>query len=539
VNNDTPALPAIARRDKAALAAVVALGAVLRLYGLGTFSLWYDEGATTFLSQFAASPANLFDVTKTTEPPLNAILTWLWLGLIGLFSDAPVTSATSDFLIRLLPCLFSIASLPLVFLVGRVIFRDNVSALLATLLIAVNPFQIYYAQELRIYAVYVFLWLGAVYCLVKALEGGGWYWWAGLVACEVLAVYSHFISVWTVFTINVFFLCAIWHYRRHLWKWVVSQALVVLLVAPILPTAFYLNKVLDTKTVDWYPDITLMTGVFTFKDLFAGYGATPWAYWGIFLFGGILCAVGILSCWRRWPMGILLIVLVVVPVLGNLATWSVRSFSFYEHRLFIFSGVAAVLAAAQGLRVLKWRPAIALATALYVGLTLPLLRDHYLGRLHPEPSHRIAVYDKVDLRSAAAHIEDHWQERDLVAHASHFTVYSVDHYLRSTLVPRARSPRSLPDRPHLRLGMNEDDARFMLETFGPVQQKLLTEHGLMPVPVEQATASAERVWWIETFGNTFEWKPLTDPIRGWLDEHFNRIEQVEFSGVLLVLYERK
>ncbi|MCC6142830.1 MAG: glycosyltransferase family 39 protein, partial [Candidatus Hydrogenedentes bacterium] len=420
--------------------------------------------------------------------------------------------------------LFGIASVPLMFLAGRALFRDNVSALLAALLFAVNPFQIFYAQELRIYAFYVFIWLVAIYCLVNALEHGAWRWWIGLVLCEVLSVYSHFISIWTVFTINVFFLIALWHYRKYLWRWTASQALVVALVAPILPTAFYLNNLLATKSVKWYPDPTLTTGLFTVKDFFAGYGATPWAYWGIFLLGGGLCALGILSCWRRWPMGVLIAVLIVVPVAGNLAMWSLRSFSFYEHRLFIFSGVAALLAAAQGLRVLRWRIAIALVTALYLLLTAPLLRDTYLGRIHPDVQHRVAVYDKVDLRSPAAYIKDHWQPGDLIAHASHFTVYPMHHYL---------------DLPSVRLGWTEDYATQMLDTFGPVQEPLLTAHGLMPVPVAQATQGVNRIWWIETFGNTFEAKQLTEPLRAWLDQHYDRAEQHEYSGALLVLYTHK
>lgn len=501
---------------------VVLAGAALRLYQLGAQSLWYDEGATLYLRTLVDCRGTILNPSANNEPPLNAILAKFWYGAVRTFTDYPVTSAANDFLIRLMPCFFGILTLPLFFLVGRRILQDDWAALIGVAFLALSPFQIYYAQELRIYTFYLVVCLLTVWAMLNALERHQWRYWIGMGAGMTLLMYSHYLSMWTIFCLNLFYLISLWAYRRAFWRWTLSNALMMVLIAPALYLAWQFNKIVLTIKYAWYPSPTWKTGLITFKDFFAGYGPSTWAYWPLFGLAAVLFLMGLWSLRRRWPMAVLLAVVTIVPIAGNVVLWSHRHFSFYEHRLFIFSALTATWAIGQGLRSLRRPGLIAAGGLLFVALTLPGLRDYYAHRLHPIEMHRLAVYDKVDFRSAAAYIQSRFQPGDLVGHASHFMVYPMKHYLEAK---------------QCRLGRSDLDTQVFIDDFGNVP--LLISHGLIPVPVETATRDVQRIWFTESFGTTFEYKPLTVPIREWLDAQWTAVERQTFDGLYVTLYVRK
>ena len=85
--------------------AILILGAVVRLYGLGERSLSYDE-----CQQFWASQGNPLVSNRriTLDPPLFALLL-----------HAPSLVSRSEAWLRLLPCLFGILAIPAVALLAR------------------------------------------------------------------------------------------------------------------------------------------------------------------------------------------------------------------------------------------------------------------------------------------------------------------------------------------------------------------------------------------------------------------------------------
>jgi len=516
------------------LACIVLVGAALRLYDLGGQSLWYDEGATLHHTRYVDCRGSLFDITKTTEPPMITVLAFLWLRLLDAVADTPMISATNDLLIRLLPCLFGVLCIPLVFAAARALLRRADAALIAAFLYAIAPFHIYYAQELRVYTVYTALSLCAVYCLVKVLgedphpdplpegEGSGKRYWVGLVLTEALLLYTHFIAVWTLFLFNVYFVCTLPWQRRRFWKWTASQAAAGLLA---LPALWHLFNALDRVRrieIAWYPAPTWKTGLITFKAFFAGYSFNIWAYWALFALAALFFAIGLtLLAARRGRAALLTALLAIVPIAANILIWKDRHFSFYEHRPFIFSGAVALFAIAYALAALRPRALRIGALVLFAVLTAPHLRELYAHRVHPIETHRLAVYDKSDFRSAAAYLRDHFEEGDLICHANHFTMYSMRHYL---------------DLPQTRVGAHDWDWDVMANSHG--NPALAEAHDLMPVRVEEATRDARRVWFIESHGLTFEYKPHTEPVRAWFETNFRRVDHQEFFGLTATCYAR-
>lgn len=506
------------RADRWVLPAIVLLGAVLRLANLGGPSLWYDEAASLYLGQYVTDPAALFDATKNTEPPVNALLTGAWSMLVNALSPTAPTDRAHDFLLRLLPCLFGILNCVLVYGVTRQLFASRRTAWCAALLFAVAPFQIHYAQELRVYSLYITLCLAAVWCMARALEHNRMGYWAGFVAALSLLMYSHYFSMWLIFTLNVAFVLMLGRYRRHFWRWTAANALVMALIAPALYRAFAMHAEVQSIEIAWYPNPTWKTALITFKTFFAGFTPLQWVYWPLFLLGSGLWAWGVLSTRRRLPGPILVACLSCLPILGGLWLWGRADFSFYEHRLFLFSGVAALMGVARGI-VLLGRPGL-LALGLYLVLTVPALASYYQGDLHPVRMHRLAMWDKVDFRGAAAALEARWAPGDRLVYTSHFSVYPMRHYFSGE---------------QFRAGWGPQDQQQFIRTMG--HEALLRAHQLMPVLKEEAIAGANRIWFLRTHGITFEWQPTAERIQACLKTVATPGEPITLDGVTLTPFE--
>ena len=171
-------------RHALVLVAILALGAGLRVRDIGASSLWLDEffalenstgrgfehwrlplgqvlekpPALTSL-EGAEAPWRIWGSLRgDTHPPLHFILLRFWREAFG---EGDVTA-------RSLSLLFGMASLPLLFVLARRLAGD-VPALWATLLMAVSPLHVRYAQEARNYTMALCLVLGVALVLVPAV----------------------------------------------------------------------------------------------------------------------------------------------------------------------------------------------------------------------------------------------------------------------------------------------------------------------------------------------------------------------------------
>jgi hypothetical protein len=121
---------------------LIAAGVALRTLRLAWQPLWWDEGYSVY---FATEPlARMFDLTAhDIHPPLYYLLLHGWIAWWG--SPQPVID-------RGLSVLFGAAALPLqAWLAGQLFPGRRRLLLVAVLLLAVNPMQLYYSQEVRMY----------------------------------------------------------------------------------------------------------------------------------------------------------------------------------------------------------------------------------------------------------------------------------------------------------------------------------------------------------------------------------------------------
>ncbi len=132
------------------------LALLLRVLRLDFQPLWWDEGYSVW---FAGQP--LSDMVRLTaadiHPPLYYALLHLWTRAWGL----------SPLALRSFSVLMGVPAVLLAYALGRTLRGRNVG-LLAAALVALNPFAIYYSQEIRMYG------LAATFSL--AALWSGWHW---------------------------------------------------------------------------------------------------------------------------------------------------------------------------------------------------------------------------------------------------------------------------------------------------------------------------------------------------------------------------
>lgn len=137
------------------------LAAGLRLHRLGVQSLWNDEGASFAMTQ-RLPEAIIINAAADIHPPGYYLLLAGWTRLAG----------TSEFALRFPSGLASLLTVALTYTLGRRLFGRG-AGIAAALLLAVNTFAIYYAQEARMYAL-LGLWAAAgMAALVAWLERDG------------------------------------------------------------------------------------------------------------------------------------------------------------------------------------------------------------------------------------------------------------------------------------------------------------------------------------------------------------------------------
>lgn len=163
--------------------ALITAGLALRLNALGFQSLWRDEVDAI---RFALAP--LPDLIQTfSQPGFNGPLYFLllrgWIGAAG----------QSEYALRFLSLIFGVVGIALIYVLGRRLFNRPIG-LVAALLLTVSAYHVWYSQEVKMYTLITALALAALYSLRRAVEAGRARWWAGVIVCTSLAMYSHILA---------------------------------------------------------------------------------------------------------------------------------------------------------------------------------------------------------------------------------------------------------------------------------------------------------------------------------------------------------
>ncbi|MBN1874637.1 MAG: glycosyltransferase family 39 protein [Anaerolineae bacterium] len=127
--------------------ALVLLAFALRLWGLTATSLWYDETFMVYHAQQGVIPGVLGLLREDNALPLHGLLLSLWVQIAG----------SGEFAVRYLSVLLGVSAVPLVLRLGGDLAGRREGGWGGALVFASLPIHVYYAQEVRMYALAVLL----------------------------------------------------------------------------------------------------------------------------------------------------------------------------------------------------------------------------------------------------------------------------------------------------------------------------------------------------------------------------------------------
>src|SRR5512134_786433 len=137
---------------------ITLFGGWLRVLFLGQKGMWLDETFSVWLTNQSVADMLQWFVRIDQHPPLYYLLLHTWIAHYG---DTPYYA-------RLLSALIGAGAIPIIYLIGKRLSGD-VGGWAAAMFLALSPFNIYFAQETRMYTLLTFNAAAAIYALVWLL----------------------------------------------------------------------------------------------------------------------------------------------------------------------------------------------------------------------------------------------------------------------------------------------------------------------------------------------------------------------------------
>lgn len=473
---------------------ILGLAFLVRIIALDTQGLWRDEVDQW---RFALQPWGemLRNFTRAGwNGPLYSPLMRVWIALTG----------DSAFAMRYFSLLWGVLSVALLYMLAKRLV-DERSAVWGALLMALSPYMVWYAQEIKMYTWVPMLVLLALYALDRACVRPGWRWWVTVLVATSLAFYSHLLAALLIPVEVLWF----WlHPRRWEGAWGGGAITLALLTLPYLPMLGWVAPLLLAERETGYPAYSL--GQMT-TTLFGGWtlgvsqslsgGPLPF-YVALFL--GIMALVGMAALVFRKRLSALthLWLLLFVPLL---LLWlvSLRG-PIFTDRYLIWVAPAFYILAGTGLATVhsfrRWSIVILLLHVLFlngVGLyrqaTIPI---------------------KPQFQAATRYIEAARAPDELLLFQIPYNHHVVGYYAEAMLDPWAEAPFT---------NWRQEDGSYYV--YMPYVDKEMTA----------LTSGYSGVWLVYSEVTLWDDREL---VKQWLDIHWHLVDQRAYVGVTVYRYTR-
>lgn len=516
------------------LAAIVLLAFALRLYRLGAEGLWYDEAVSVYLAG-KSLPALVSHTAGDIHPPGYYVLLHAWTRLAG----------RSEFAVAYPSLFFGVLLVVLARWAGKRVFGDR-AGLLAAFLVAISPYNIWYSQEVRMYTLGAVLGMGVLGAVIRGGIGttsgrqNGLGWLVAYAGFAALGLWALYYFAFLLVAINLLIGCwwVVSARRRAGWawlgRWLLAQAVVLLLYAPWLPTAWH--QVSEPPVPPWrgFTDLGHMLAE-TWSALCLGQSVDPAQVWPALLVFAALFAIGLFSrrlaparggtgagaSWLPWLLGGHAFLPVLLIYLASFLTplYHVRYVFTYSPPFF------PVVAGGLSWLWQRWRPVAWLSLAV-----IAVFSGFSLYAYHADPR-----YASDDHRAATRFLEERWRPGDaILVNAGYAYTALLTYWDGDDLAWRGRLAE-----------INEVDGTAMgME--GPVVFQTGTVDGDPGLGWGDATSDFYAMSWAETaaslerlfagFDRVWVYRiydTVTDPegrIRTWLEEHGTQFEDRLFQG---------
>ncbi len=398
---------------------LLALGA--RLVNLTYHSLWYDEVVSTF---WAARPVQEIwrvglALTQDKHPPLYYLLLRAWTALFG----------GGDFSVRSLSVVLGgLAVLP-AYGIGRRL-GGRLAAALGALLLALNPFLVWYSQEARMFMPATTFALVGLYGSLCLAEGPSVLAFAAAVLGFTAALYTYLYSAFMLPVAGIWLLLSWWLRRdrplaaRGFWSGVCALALASTAFLPIALAAWHVSgveAVPGRAFSGMWPSLIALLKVYTIA--WPGWG--PQVTWPIIGVAGLLVLAGCVAVMpksggrsQRWG-GLLLLVWfgMVVLIGGYLLSRDSRVFAETRYQIALVPAICLALGRALSWLWVERRPVGVAGAVLVLGVTLVVLPFDW------SPKNR-----REDWREAAAFVAANGGPNDAVVIQADYVHIAYERY---------------------------------------------------------------------------------------------------------------
>jgi mannosyltransferase len=477
--------PPLKQHYRLILAAILLLSFALRVFRLGFHSLRGDEGSTYVFG--TETLAELIKFLRVIEfhPPLYYTLMHSWISWTG----------NTEFALRFTSVVTGVLLVASAATLGRLLL-DVRLGVIAALLIAVNPYQVFYAQDARSYPLVTLLGVLATISLWRALKYERWRNWIVYGLIMLGAMYTHYSAALIAVFQGPFVVWDSWRRRRFPWKYIIIGIAAGLL---FLPWLLSIQQLLVGYS-GYGERVSIVDSLWRPLKAFAGGQllSSEMAWVNALLFLPLLC-LGVVGLWvQRRSAALLILLYLLVPLVGVYVASQFKP--VFDERYLIIASPAFYLLIGAGLVWLldlrrTWLAvtALMLVTALLVSEGVALSNHYFNPQFAKSPPWR----EILDYIAHKARPED-----ALIYTAP---LPTIDYYNENRLPAYLVIPR------------------------GPATS--LTE---ATEELQHVFENHARVWLIPAAPD--DW-PVSHQVEPWLDQHSARLDQTFFRIVHVGLYE--
>lgn len=539
---------------------VLLLGFCLRLFQLGTDSLWYDETVSLLLAR-----SDPFELIRHTAGDIHPPLYYLFLSAWGRLTGF------SEFAAAFFSLWFGVLLIALVYRITRNWYPARFIAPLAALFVAISPYNIWYSQEVRMYTLGAALGLLSVYFLRRLVSQNkiltrDFFGYVFVTAAGMYSLYYFlfllvFQWLWVILrTLSALLAKSEISNQKseilNLKSFLSSQLAVALLYLPWLPTAF--RQATDPPVPPWREFIALPRVVLeSWSALAFGQSVDPNLFGIIAL---LLLAPIALVIWREWraprpslvkahenqtaisnrqsaiqdsPSALFLLGYTFVPLgaIYLLSLWKplyhVRYLFTYSPAFYILAAYALVNLAADFVQAQRRTTARRMyglgAAAMLVALGFLALTGYSLYNFWESEQ-----YQPDDLRGAVGYIAEHWRPGDAILVNAGYAYPALDYYFPEAL-PRERLTdySSSPSTQPILLTTGSIGGASNLGWGDPLSDFYATTADETRAALDRVLRDHPRVWMLRIYDT------VVDPngiIRAYFDQNTTLFDDRAFGG---------
>lgn len=247
-------------RARLALLFILVLGIFLRLYGLQQESLQGVEyqmprivSCHNFMEKVQNYPKEKYPVYSSI---FKNVIAWAYIHPPAYYYACRLVKFVmdNDATYRLPSTIGGILSIIFIYLLANALFGPG-SGLLASLLFAISPFNIYYSQYAHSYGLLTFFCLAAMYFMLAWLKTNKMIFWLLMLIFDILSIYTHILAYFIVLAQIVYFLHFRKMYAQNKGKFMLSSVLIFLSWLFWVPVL--LNNFLSGQACEPQPETTL------------------------------------------------------------------------------------------------------------------------------------------------------------------------------------------------------------------------------------------------------------------------------------------